>query len=99
MTGALSKQVEEEREALPVAALSIQHALKAVRAHLGMDVALGSEFGGDRLYLRHVAAKRAAPVRAGDWMPLEHCYCPKISAGKLPELIPDTGALPAATAI
>jgi EAL domain-containing protein (putative c-di-GMP-specific phosphodiesterase class I) len=99
MMGALSKQTEEEGESLPVAALSIQHALKAVRSHLGMDVALVSEFVGDRLYFRHVAARRRAPVRPGDCMPLEHCYCPKIAEGKLPELIPDTGAIPQATAI
>jgi EAL domain-containing protein (putative c-di-GMP-specific phosphodiesterase class I) len=99
MTGALSKQAEEESEALPVAALGIQQALKAVRSHLGMDVALVSEFVGDKLYFRHVAAKRRSPVRPGDCMPLEHCYCPKIAEGKLPELIPDTGAIAEATAI
>src|SRR5262245_26892075 len=99
MTGALVKQVGDEGEALPVAALSIQQALKAVRSHLGMDVALVSEFVGDKLYFRHVAAKRRAPIRPGDCMPLEHCYCPKIAEGKLPELIPDTGAIPEAAAI
>jgi EAL domain-containing protein (putative c-di-GMP-specific phosphodiesterase class I) len=99
MMGALSRQAEEEGEALPVTALSIQHALKAVRSHLGMDVALVSEFVGDRLYVRHVVARRRSPVRPGDAMPLEHSYCSKIAEGKLPELIPDTGAIPAAAAI
>lgn len=98
--GALSKaETPEYSKDVRDAAMNVQRALKAVRAHLGMDVALVSEFVGDKLYFRHVSAKRRAPVRAGDCLPLDHGYCPKIVDGTLPELMPDTSAFEEAMAV
>jgi EAL domain-containing protein (putative c-di-GMP-specific phosphodiesterase class I) len=99
MMGALSHAEARDYSAYISPAANVQHALKTVRVHLGMDVALVCEFVGDKLYFRHVSARRRSPVRAGEWLPLDHCYCPKIVAGKLPDLIPDTAAIPAAQAI
>jgi EAL domain-containing protein (putative c-di-GMP-specific phosphodiesterase class I) len=99
MMGALSQAEPRDYSAYISPAANVQHALKTVRAHLGMDVALVCEFVGDRLYFRHVSARRRAPVRPGEWLPLEHCYCPKVAEGRLPEIIPDTAAIPEALAI
>src|SRR5205814_498251 len=51
-----------------------------------------------RIY-RHVEADGDAPLRVGDSDPLEETYCQRIVDGRLPELIPDTAALPAAAAL
>jgi hypothetical protein len=98
MMGALSQAEPRDYSAYISPAANVQHALKTVRTHLGMDVALVCEFAGDRLYFRHVSARRRSPVRAGEWLPLEHCYCPKVAEGRLPEIIPDTAAIPEALA-
>jgi EAL domain-containing protein (putative c-di-GMP-specific phosphodiesterase class I) len=99
MMGALSRAEAQNYSAYISPAANVQHALKTVRAHLGMDVALVCEFVGDKLYIRHVSARRRSPVSPGDWLPLEHCYCPKVAEGRLPEIIPDTAALPVAMAM
>jgi EAL domain-containing protein (putative c-di-GMP-specific phosphodiesterase class I) len=77
----------------------IERVLRTVRAHLGMDVAFVSEFVGDRRRFRHVDSGVQSPVREGGFMPLDEGYCKRIVDGALPELIPDTSALPEAVAI
>lgn len=68
----------------------IEMILKAVRLHLGMDVAFISEvFDGKRLF-RHVDADGAAPIRVGGSDPLYNGYCGYVLDGRLPKLIPDT---------
>jgi EAL domain-containing protein (putative c-di-GMP-specific phosphodiesterase class I) len=77
----------------------IEAILKSVRKHLGMDVAFVAEFGErDRLF-RHVDARAQTPVNPGDRVPLEVGYCQRVVDGRLPELIPDAHALPAAAAL
>ncbi|MDP8970153.1 MAG: EAL domain-containing protein [Actinomycetota bacterium] len=72
-------------------------ALRAIRIHLGMDVAFISEFtGGERVFRYVDAASEQCPVRVGDADPLEQSYCQRVVDGRLPELIRDAGALPAA---
>jgi EAL domain-containing protein (putative c-di-GMP-specific phosphodiesterase class I) len=73
------------------------NALRAIRTHLGMDVAFVSEFTDGQRIFRHVdAAADDGPVRAGEGGPLEESYCQRVVDGRLPELIPDACALPAA---
>ena len=75
----------------------LQRTLKAIREHLGMDVAFVSEFTGGRRVFRYVDAKWAdQPVRVGGSDPLEESYCQRILDGRLPELITDATRLPAA---
>lgn len=64
--------------------------LRAVRTHLGMEVAFLSEFTERRRVFRYVEtadAKRCIEVGASD--PLEKSYCPWIVNGTLPQLIRD----------
>ena len=79
---------------------SIQRVLSSVRGYLGMDVAFVSEFAGQQKIFRNVDSSRAdAPVKAGGVVPIAEGYCRHVVEGRLPELIPNTGLLPAARAI
>ena len=72
-------------------------ALRAIRAHLGMDVAFISEFTGGERVFRHVdTAVPDCPVIVGGADPLEESYCQRVVDGRLPEVIPDASAEPAA---
>lgn len=73
--------------------------LQVVRSRLGMDVAFVSQFVGDERVFRHVDAAGEAPIRAGDSGPLSESYCQQVVDGRLPALIPDTSAVPAAMAM
>jgi len=76
---------------------SVSRVLAALRERLGMDVVFVSEFVDGRRMFRFVEAGRGAPaVRAGDSNPLEESVCQRIVDQRLPELIGDLGALPAA---
>lgn len=84
----------------PSAATLAHRSLEAVRRHLGMDVAYFSEFVGENTVFREVDAPGLeALIKVGDSLPLEQVYCRHILAGRLPELIPDTGANPFAAAL
>jgi EAL domain-containing protein (putative c-di-GMP-specific phosphodiesterase class I) len=73
--------------------------LRAIRKHLGMDVAFVAEFGDrDRLF-RHVDARAHTPINAGDRVSLEVGYCQRVVDGRLPQLITDAQALPAAAVL
>lgn len=77
----------------------VNRALKAIRAHLGMDVAYVSRFDGDNMVLREVDAPgQEALAHVGAAFSLNDTYCRDIMAGRLPELIPDTSAEPLAAA-
>jgi EAL domain-containing protein (putative c-di-GMP-specific phosphodiesterase class I) len=72
-------------------------ALRAIRTHLGMEVAFVSEFVGENRVFRLVDAEwPACPVQVGSGGPLEDSYCQRVVDGRLPELIHDAGAVPAA---
>jgi EAL domain-containing protein (putative c-di-GMP-specific phosphodiesterase class I) len=73
--------------------------LQSVRTHLGMDVAFVAEFGESDRLIRHTDAGDRNPVKAGDRIPLEVGYCQRVVDGRLPELIVDASALPAAAAL
>lgn len=83
------------------AAATLAHrSLEAVRRHLGMDVAYLSEFIDEETVFREVDAPGLeALIKVGDSLPLEQVYCRHILAGRLPELIPDTGANSFASAL
>ncbi len=69
----------------------IARALRAVREHLGMEVAYLSEIVGTQSVFRHVDAPGLEHlIKAGDARDMADVYCPHILAGDLPELIPDT---------
>jgi EAL domain-containing protein (putative c-di-GMP-specific phosphodiesterase class I) len=76
---------------------SYQDMLFAIRSHLGMDVAFISEFSSGRRYFRHVESQVTNhPVSVGASDPLEESFCQLVVDGRLPELIRDATALPAA---
>lgn len=71
--------------------------LRAVRSHLGMDVAFLSEFTDGQRVFRHVdSSLENQPVKVGGADPLEASYCQRVVDGRLPELIQDATAVPAA---
>ncbi|WP_334177875.1 EAL domain-containing protein [Pseudoxanthomonas sp.] len=77
-------------------ARNVDRLLDAVRRHLDMDVAFVSEFHGSHRIFRHVATRLdRAPIRPGDSSPLEEGYCMRVVEGSIPQLIPDTAAIPA----
>lgn len=77
---------------------NVDRVLNAVRTHLGMDVAFVSEFDGRDRVFRHVVGKcEQVPLRPGDTSPLDEGYCLRVVQGRIPQLIPDTSAVPAAT--
>lgn len=69
---------------------SLERALKAIRRHLGLEVAFISEFVDGRRVFRHVDAQTAeAPIQVGGSDPLEDSYCQRVVDGRLPALITD----------
>lgn len=78
----------------------VQRALRAVRLHLGLDVAYVSEFVRDRTIFRDVDAPGLETLaKIGDSHSLDDVYCRHILAGRMPELIPDTAANPLAASL
>lgn len=82
-----------------IAINGIDQILHAVRTHLGMDVAYVSEFVDGKRIFQHVDAESETPFKVGDSNPLEGSYCQLVADGRLPGLIPDTSAVPAAKAL
>lgn len=80
--------------------LSIEAALTALRKHLNMEIVFVSQFFDGWRTIRFVDADTdRAVVNPGDAFPLSEGYCRLIVTGDLPELIPDTSAVPAAMRI
>lgn len=77
----------------------IDHILKTVRRHLGMDVAFVSHFRKDDRVFVYVDANGESPLQAGQTLSLEEGYCLRVVRGELPQLIPDTSVLPDAMRI
>ena len=79
---------------------TLDQLLRAVRTHLGMDVAFASEFVDTLVVMRHVdALAKDGPIQVGNSFPLEDGYCKRIVDGTLPQLMPDTSAVPVAAAL
>ena len=71
--------------------------LRSARSHLGMEVAFIAEFNDGNRVFRHVdSSVEDQRVKVGGSDPLEQTYCQRVVDGRLPELIPDTAAVPAA---
>ena len=78
----------------------IKRSLESVRAHLGMDVAYVSEMVGEMSIFREVDAPGLEHLAAvGDSRSLDEVYCRHIVAGRLPELMTDTAAVPLAASM
>jgi EAL domain-containing protein (putative c-di-GMP-specific phosphodiesterase class I) len=78
---------------------AVDNVLKAIREHLGMDVAFVSEFRETDRVFWHVSARDRTPIQPGDSAALQDGYCQRVVDGRLPELIPDTKLIPAAVAL
>lgn len=77
-----------------------KRALRAMRRHLGLQVAYVSEFVGDMAVYREVDAPGLEHlIKPGDERSLDDVYCRHILAGRLPQLIPDTARFPLAAAM
>lgn len=75
----------------------IDRALKSVRQFLGLDLAFISEFGESERTIRHLDYRTdGAPLEIGMSIPFDRGYCLDIAEGRLPEIIPDTHAVPLA---
>jgi diguanylate cyclase (GGDEF)-like protein len=75
----------------------LNDAVAVIRAHLAMDVAFISEFTGGQRIFRHIdAGGTHAPIQVDHGDPLEDSYCQRVVDGRLPELMPDAHAFPAA---
>src|ERR1051325_11077495 len=68
---------------------SVTRILKAVRRHLGMDVAFASEVANDEVAIRRLDSEAGGPIRIGQVFAAEESYCQRIIDGRLPNLIPD----------
>lgn len=77
-----------------------RRALRAMRRHLGLQVAYVSEFVGDMAVFREVDAPGLEHlIKPGDERSLDDVYCRHILAGRLPQLIADTARYPLAAAM
>lgn len=77
----------------------VDRVLRAMRTHLGMDVAFVSHFRQTDRVFTHVDAAVLIPLSPGDVLEMSAGYCRGVVSGELPGLIRDTGRLPAAMAI
>lgn len=69
---------------------TLNHILRAVRTHLGMDVGFISEFREGRRIFRHVETLEGKEcIEVGGSDPLEESYCHWIAKGQLPRLMRD----------
>jgi EAL domain-containing protein (putative c-di-GMP-specific phosphodiesterase class I) len=78
---------------------SLRRMLRAIRSHLGMEVAFVSRFVGGRRALRSVDAASPTPLQEGASDPLDEVYCGLVVEGRLPELMRDASEVPAARAL
>ncbi len=73
---------------------SVDRILKAVRTHLGMDVAFAANVTSTQTVIRHADTAARAPFKAGDSFPVDDGYCKRILDGRIPALIHDAAAVP-----
>jgi EAL domain-containing protein (putative c-di-GMP-specific phosphodiesterase class I) len=88
----------EERDHAQIEA--IRRTLRAVREHLGLDVAFVSQFVDDRRVFLHVdTGAHGARLEVGTSGPLEGSYCHYVTTGKLPQFLPDPKQHPVSAAL
>jgi GAF domain-containing protein len=69
---------------------TIERLLSTVREALEMDVALVTEFAGDRLVFRALEGEAESfGWREGGGIPLDESYCKRVLDGRIPNVIPD----------
>ena len=78
---------------------SVTRILKAIRGHLGMDVAFASEIADGEVVIRRLDSEAGGPIHIGQVFPAEESYCQRIIDGRLPNLIRDTAKEPEAAAL
>ncbi|WP_287815255.1 EAL domain-containing protein [Pseudomonas sp.] len=84
------------KTAAPTGTGCIDKVLRALRTHLGMDVAFVSQFRTtDRVFV-NVDTDGDGPIKPGDCLSLDVGYCLRVVEGVLPELIADTAHYPVA---
>jgi EAL domain-containing protein (putative c-di-GMP-specific phosphodiesterase class I) len=72
----------------------VTKSLAAVRAHLNMEVAFVGRFDEGRRHFAFVDSDVSfGPIQVGDSDEVEASYCARVVDGRIPELIPDVGAL------
>ena len=87
-------------EISPEVRANLQQVLTTLRTHLGMDVAFVSEFlGANRIFQAVDTGAPISAVETGAVLPMAAGYCRHVVAGMLPELMPDTSAVPLARSI
>ncbi len=72
---------------------TISPLLRRVRRLFRMDVVFVAKLAGGRRTFEFVEAPEDSAVRVGGSDPEEETYCFRIVKGRLPQVIPDTGAL------
>ncbi len=79
---------------------SIERALQAIREFLDMDIAYASEHLDGHQHIRLIEGDSTpSGTDPGYSMPLADSYCKLILEGRLPNMIPDTGANPLTAAL
>lgn len=73
--------------------------LRAIRAHLGMDVAFVSRVTEDAVTIRHADMVPNGPFEVGACFAPEDSYCQRVIDGRLPNLLPNTSQAPEAAAL
>lgn len=92
---------ERDREALERIATareaeSIERALEAARERLRMDAAYVTTIGPSSQEIGELAGDASAlGFSTGTELPLEETYCTRMLVGELPNVVPDTSAVPA----
>lgn len=78
----------------------IRCAVGLARTCLGMDVGFVTEFrNGVRIFRHLEAVEGFAPVKVGDYDPLDQSYCQRIADGSIPALIEDSHDYPELVAL
>lgn len=78
----------------------LQNTLKAVRKHLGMDIAFISHIHDGIREFKVVDSKDAnPPIAVGGSNPLDEGYCQRVIDGRLPQMMGDAFELPEALAV
>jgi EAL domain-containing protein (putative c-di-GMP-specific phosphodiesterase class I) len=78
----------------------LQRLLQLARTHLGMEIAMISEFDGPRQVIRTVSGRAVGmAVTAGQVLPLRDSYCIRVLEGVIPAVIPQARRHPGTRAL
>lgn len=85
---------DDEPVSPSVASANVNDILRAVRDHLGMDVAFAAHVTPTHSIIENMDVGEDAPFAVGDAFPVEEGYCKRILDERLPPLIHDAAAFP-----